>query len=63
MLPKAYFLSKDVVGLARDLIGKVLCSNIDQKLVCGIITETEAYAGVDALLPYRFLVDYKVFSG
>lgn len=47
MLANDYFLSEDVVGLARDLIGKLLCSNIDQKLVCGIITESEAYAGVN----------------
>jgi DNA-3-methyladenine glycosylase len=46
-LPPAYYQSDDVVGLARDLIGRALCSFIDRKLVCGMITETEAYAGIE----------------
>jgi len=41
----AYFQNEDVIALARDLPGKYLFSNIDQKLTGGIITETEAYAG------------------
>ena len=45
-LPRTYFQSDDVVFLARDLIGKVLYSNIGGRLTAGIITETEAYAGV-----------------
>ena len=32
--------------VARDLLGKVLCSNIDDRVTKAIITETEAYAGV-----------------
>ena len=47
MLKASYYLNSDVVFLARDLIGKTLCTNINNKLTCGIITETEAYAGVD----------------
>ena len=47
VLAPGYYLSEDVIGLARDLIGRVICSFINQKLVCGIITETEAYAGVN----------------
>jgi len=35
-----------VVFLARDLIGKVLCTNIKGSITKGIITETEAYNGV-----------------
>lgn len=46
MLKASYYLNTDVVFLARDLIGKTLCTNINNKLTCGIITETEAYAGV-----------------
>lgn len=45
-LPSAYYLSADVVGMARDLLGKVLCVNTGNVLVSGIISETEAYAGV-----------------
>lgn len=46
MLKASYYSNPDVVFLARDLIGKTLCTNINGMLTCGIITETEAYAGV-----------------
>jgi DNA-3-methyladenine glycosylase len=46
MLKAVYYLNPDVVFLARDLIGKTLCTRINKKLTGGIITETEAYAGV-----------------
>ncbi len=46
MLKASYYLNKDVVFLAKDLIGKSLCTQINGQLTCGIITETEAYAGV-----------------
>lgn len=46
MLKASYYLNPDVVLLAKDLIGKTLCTHIDNALTCGIITETEAYAGV-----------------
>jgi DNA-3-methyladenine glycosylase len=42
----SYYLNADVVHLAKDLIGKTLCTRINNKLTCGVITETEAYAGV-----------------
>ncbi len=45
-LPLDFYLRDDVVGIARSLLGKVLCSNIDGELTKGLITETEAYAGV-----------------
>ncbi|MES2512869.1 MAG: DNA-3-methyladenine glycosylase [Bacteroidota bacterium] len=45
-LKASYYLNTDVVFLARDLIGKTLCTRINNKLTCGIITETEAYAGI-----------------
>ncbi len=47
MLKASYYLNPDVVSLARDLIGKTLCTRINGTLTCGIITETEAYAGVN----------------
>lgn len=45
-LKASYYLNPDVVFLARDLIGKTLCTHINGVLTGGIITETEAYAGV-----------------
>ena len=40
-----YFLHTDVVMLAKDLLGKVICTNIGGVYTSGIISETEAYAG------------------
>ncbi len=45
-VPQTYFQSNDVVFLARDLLGKSLFTKINGKLTGGIITETEAYAGI-----------------
>lgn len=45
-LDKAAYLREDVVSLARDFLGKILCTSIDGKYCSGIITETEAYAGI-----------------
>jgi len=45
MLKASYYSNPDVVFLARDLIGKTLCTRIGGVLRGGIITETEAYAG------------------
>ncbi len=36
----------DVVQLSKELLGKVLCSNINGTFTSGIIVETEAYAGI-----------------
>ena len=36
-----------MVEVARELLGKVLCSQIDGLLTKAVITETEAYAGID----------------
>jgi DNA-3-methyladenine glycosylase len=47
ILPATYYRHDNVVEIARDLIGKTLCTRIGRKLTGGIITETEAYAGVN----------------
>ncbi len=41
-----FFQSSDVVGLARLLLGKVLCTRINGVISSGMIVETEAYDGV-----------------
>ncbi|MCE3227487.1 MAG: 3-methyladenine glycosylase [Bacteroidetes bacterium] len=46
LLPASYYQRKNVVAIARDLIGKTLVTRINNKITAGIITETEAYAGV-----------------
>lgn len=46
-IKKSFYLSDDVVELAKALLGKFLCTNINGKgIASGIITETEAYAGI-----------------
>jgi DNA-3-methyladenine glycosylase len=44
-LDLSYYQKNDVVSLAKDLIGKVICTYINEQFTSGIIIETEAYAG------------------
>ncbi|MGB0346173.1 MAG: DNA-3-methyladenine glycosylase [Balneolaceae bacterium] len=44
-LPLSFYERDDVVQIAQDLLGKVLCSNIDGIVTKGIVVETEAYNG------------------
>jgi len=46
-IPLEFYVREDVVEVSRDLLGKVLCTNIDGQVTNAIITETEAYAGVE----------------
>ncbi len=45
-LPRSFYLGDDVIAIARDLIGKVLVTNINGHYTSAMITETEAYEGV-----------------
>ncbi|MEM6736530.1 MAG: DNA-3-methyladenine glycosylase [Bacteroidota bacterium] len=44
-LDRSFYLNDDVVQVAKNLLGKVLVSNIDGVLTAGKIVETEAYCG------------------
>lgn len=46
-LTSSYFQQKDVVLLAQQFIGKILYTRIQGQSCAAIITETEAYAGVN----------------
>ncbi|MBY0427347.1 MAG: DNA-3-methyladenine glycosylase [Cytophagales bacterium] len=46
-LPRNFYLNPDVVSVAKDLIGKVLVTNVNGTTTSGVIIETEAYAGRD----------------
>lgn len=46
ILPESFYTRKDVVKIAKELLGKVLVTNFDGILTSGMIVETEAYAGV-----------------
>ncbi|WP_118976327.1 DNA-3-methyladenine glycosylase [Taibaiella koreensis] len=45
-LDATYYRNRDVLFLAKDLLGKVLVTHAEGKLTSGLIVETEAYAGV-----------------
>lgn len=45
-LTKDFYLRDDVVQISKELLGKYLFTKFDGKLTGGIITETEAYAGI-----------------
>jgi DNA-3-methyladenine glycosylase len=44
-LPLSFYTRPDVVQIARELIGKYLCTRINGVLTVGKIVETEAYSG------------------
>ncbi len=44
-LPISFYARNSVTEIARDLLGKVLCTNINGVFTAGIIVETEAYCG------------------
>ncbi|MEO8854805.1 MAG: DNA-3-methyladenine glycosylase [Ginsengibacter sp.] len=45
-LPLSFYNRKDVVKIARDLLGKIVVTRFDGKITSGKIVETEAYAGI-----------------
>lgn len=46
ILPEEFYTRKDVVKIAKELLGKVLVTNFGGVHTTGMIVETEAYAGV-----------------
>lgn len=45
-LPLSYYLNQDVIFLAKDLLGKILFTEVNGEITAGTIVETEAYFGV-----------------
>ena len=45
-LTQEFFCREDVVRISRELLGKILCTQVDGVLTRVVITETEAYAGI-----------------
>jgi DNA-3-methyladenine glycosylase len=43
-LTNSFYQRQDVVKIARELIGKVLVTNVNETLTSGVIVETEAYS-------------------
>lgn len=54
ILPRAFYMRPSVIVVARELLGKVLVSELGGMRTSGIITETEAYAGVDDRASHAF---------
>ncbi|HEX6915234.1 MAG TPA: DNA-3-methyladenine glycosylase [Chitinophagaceae bacterium] len=44
-LPLSFYLRRDVVAIARDLLGKIIVTCLDGAVTAGRIVETEAYYG------------------
>lgn len=44
-LPRKFYQQEDVVQVSRSLLGKVICTHMENRLTAGMITETEAYCG------------------
>lgn len=45
-LQLSYYLNREVIFIAKDLLGKVLFTRIEGLITAGVIVETEAYYGV-----------------
>ena len=54
ILPRSFY-DRDTVDVARDLIGKILVRKIGQKIISGMITETEAYRYKDDAASHSFV--------
>ena len=54
ILPISFYTRKDVVRVAKDLLGKILVTNFDGQYTAGMIVETEAYAGVSDKASHAF---------
>ncbi|MBC7553934.1 MAG: DNA-3-methyladenine glycosylase [Taibaiella sp.] len=46
VLQESFYTRADVVQIARDLLGKVLVTQVNGLYTAGMIVETEAYAGI-----------------
>ena len=54
-LPRSYYHNTDVVFLAKDLLGKQIFTNFNNKLTSGIIVETEAYRSIGDRASHAYL--------
>ena len=44
-IPRSFYTREDVLTISKELLGKVLVTNIEGKRTAGVIVETEAYKG------------------
>lgn len=55
VLSTAFYQRADVVEVARNLLGKILITNVEGRLASGMIVETEAYHGEDDRASHAYL--------
>lgn len=53
-LPQSFYDRDDVVQIARELLGKIVVSNINNDVTSGRIVETEAYVGITDKASHSF---------
>ena len=53
-LPLSFYSRKDVVSIARELLGKVVVTNFDGNITSGRIVETEAYVALTDKASHSF---------
>lgn len=53
-LDNSFYQRNDVEKIAKELIGKCIFTNINNKIAAGIITETEAYKGITDKASHAF---------
>jgi len=53
-LPTEFYKRSDVTQLSRELLGRRICSNINAEFCSAIISETEAYAGIEDKASHAF---------
>ena len=53
-LEKDFYFRNNVVLIARELLGKIIFTNSGNKITAGVITETEAYAGITDRASHAF---------
>ncbi len=53
-LPVSFYARKDVVLIAKELLGKIIVTNFEGQVTSGRIVETEAYAGITDKASHSF---------
>ena len=53
-VPLSFYNRKDVVKIAKELLGKIIVTNIDGLFTSGRIVETEAYVGISDKASHSF---------
>lgn len=53
-LSKFFYYNSEIIDISKQLLGKVLVTNLSNNLTSGIIVETEAYAGINDRASHAF---------